>query len=606
MTSMPIVILPAIAQRIAELESDPRPIVVHELFAELNKLVADPDKLTDDERLGCQAEIVAWRFMPMRGKSRGPWDSYFGPFASGTTADGKEVHMPEAQDVHPEVIEHWRLRSEQTPHPVLRARYADLALEIGQIWNRNHLGGHQPSFTREISQRAIDAHLAAIAEGLEDSDHQAWTFLNRALDLALLIKDPQRVKQVKLAAFALCRKQRAAGKSGYWWNLDNMLWDRKDAAHSDAERDELIGWLQEALDFHADIGDPKQFDPHQAQDAANRLHRWSKKIHDPVRGIEALRKAGAAIEAMAAKSNALTAAAWLEDLSRGYWQAKLPDDAARVDATIKARSEEAKQSMKRHEVKLEISLDEMNKWLDGLLITSLEHSLCRISVHLMTSEEKLREHVINWAVNAPFQAHLEISLGEAYGFTRAKIGSLKDDMPGRIMNMAATLIGHHAPWLHIALERAKEQWKLDADSLFTWLIQSPLIPRSAHGLLRIGIEAWFAEDHLKAIHLLVPQVEAALREWLVLLGESPMQPDTDSGGFKAIGMGQVLHTDSFKSKVDSTLRLHLKALYTDPKGLNLRNRIAHGLASPELLNRGASNWVIHSLLAIRTYAHIRK
>ena len=71
-------------------------------------------------------------------------------------------------------------------------------------------------------------------------------------------------------------------------------------------------------------------------------------------------------------------------------------------------------------------------------------------------------------------------------------------------------------------------------------------------------------------------------------------------------MGKVLHTESFRTKVDQTLWLHLRALYTDAKGLNLRNRIAHGLASPEALNRGAANWVIHSLLAIRTYAHLRK
>lgn len=603
---MPIVILPAIAQRIAELEADPRPIEVHQLFAELNQLVAEPDKLTDDERLGCQAEIVAWRFMPMRGEDRGPWDSYFGPLASGTTADGKEVYLPDARDVHREVIEHWRSRSEQTPHPVLRARYADLALEISRIWNRHHPSEPQLSFPRELSQRAIDAHLAAIAAGLEQSDHQAWTFLNRALDLALFVKDTPRVEQVKLAAFAHCRKQREAGKSGYWWNLDNMLWDRKGVALADAERDELIGWLQEALNVHANISDPKRFDPHQAQDAADRLSRWSEKMRDPARGIAAIKKAGAAFEAMAAQSNALTAAAWLEDLSRRYRQAKLMDDAARVDAAIKARAAEAEQSMTRHEVKLEITKEQMDEWLDALLITSLELSLGRIAVHLMTSEERLREMVETSAANAPLQAHIPISLGGSHGFTRATVGSVKDDMPGRIMNMAATLIGHQAPWLHIALERAKEQWKLDADSLLAWLTESPLFPPSAHGLLRAGIEAWFGEDHLKAIHLLAPQAEAALREWLVLLGESPMRPDTESGGFEAIGMGKVLHTDAFKTKVDPTLRLHLRALYTDPKGLNLRNRIAHGLASPEVLHRGASDWVIHSLLAIRTYAHVCK
>ena len=84
-----------------------------------------------------------------------------------------------------------------------------------------------------------------------------------------------------------------------------------------------------------------------------------------------------------------------------------------------------------------------------------------------------------------------------------------------------------------------------------------------------------------------------------------MRPDPESGGFEALGMGRVLHTESFRTRVNPTLRMHLRALYTDAKGLNVRNRIAHGLASPEVLDRGIANWVIHSLLAIRTYAHLK-
>lgn len=602
---MPISILPSIASRLAELEAAPRPIEPHLLSVELDRLVTDPDKLTEDERLGCQAEIVGWRFMPMRGDDRGPWDSYFGPLGSGTTEDGKEVYFPDAREISREVIEHWWNRSEQASHPVLRARYADLALEIGRVWNRHHPSQPQFTFSRELAQRAVDAHLKAVADDLAESDHQAWTFLNRALDLALLVKDRERVGRAKLEAFAYCRKLHGAGESGYWWNLDNMFWDRKGAPLTEEERSELIGWLEEALEGHANIKDAQRFDPHQAQSAADRLSRWSEKLGAPERSISVIKKAGAAFEEIAAKSNALTAIAWLEDLSVRYRRANLMGDVARVDATIKARSEEAEQSMRRHEVRLEITKQEMDEWLNNLLGESLELSLGRIAVHLMTSEEQLRQFVEDSAANAPLQAHIQINIVGSSGFTRAKIGSVKDDMPGRLMNMAATLIGQQAPWVHMALQRAKEKWQLDSEKLFAWLTQSPLFPVGSHSLLRVDIDSWFAEDHLKAIHLLVPQAEAALREWLMLMGESPMRPDPESGGFEALGMGRVLHTESFRTRVNPTLRMHLRALYTDAKGLNVRNRIAHGLASPEVLDRGIANWVIHSLLAIRTYAHLK-
>lgn len=606
MARMPIAILPAIASRLAEIEALLTPFDAFELSGQLDQLVGADAKLTDDERLGCQAEILGLRFTPAHGADRGPWDCYFGPTFSGQSADGEMVYIPDARAIDAEVIEYWKARSEQTPHPTLQARYADLALEIGRVWNREHRSEAPIELPRALTQSAIDAHLTSVETGLSHSEHQAWEFLNRAMDLALFIHDEGRVARAKRVAYEHSRQQRAVGESGYWWRLDNMVWDRKGLDLTDDERAELLSWLDEALAVHADIGDEKRFDPHQAQMAADRLRRWRDKLGQVDLGIEALKKAGAAFEAIAAKTNALTAIAWLQDLSARYRQARLMSDAARVDAAIKARSAEAEASMTRHEVKIEIPQEEMDQWLGALLKDSLDVSLGRIAVHLMNDEERLRRMVEESAANAPLQAHIAMSIMGENGFTRATIGSVKDDLPGRVLNMAATLIGHSAPLLHMALDRAKTQWSLNAETLFAWLTQSPLFPPSVHGLLREGIDAWFDEDHVKAIHLLVPQVEASLREWLSALGESPMEHDRRASGFKVIGMGDVLRAKSFTEGVHPTLRHHLRAFYTEAKGLNLRNQLAHGLSRPETLNRGTANWVIHSLLAIRTFAHLNR
>jgi hypothetical protein len=603
---MPIAVIPAIAIRLAAIEASLTPFDAFPLSSELDQLVIDASTLSDDERLGCVAEIVGQKFMPMRGEDRGPWDSYFGPIFSGAMADGNEVYVPDARKIPREVIEYWRGRAEQSPHPALQARYAELALEIGRIWNRQHPDESPLDFPRELSHRAIDAHLKTVEAGLAHDEHQAWSFLNRALGLALDFHDAERTERIKLGAYKYCRDQRAAGKSGYWWHLDSMVWDRKGLPLREEERDELLTWLQEALDVHSDIDDPERFDPHQAQDAADRLQRWHDKLGHRDQGVAAIKQAGLAFEGMGVRTNALTAIAWLEDLSVRYRRVHLMDDVARVDAMIKARSHEAEQSMTRHEITFEIPKTELDRWLDELLVHSLERSLGRIAVQLMYKPDWLKKMVEDTAANEPLSAQIQINIMGASGFTRAVIGSVKDDMPGRVIHMASTLIGQSAPWLHLAFERAKENWQLDADRLHAWLIQSPLFPLSVHDLLRLGVDAWIAGDTVKAIHILVPQVEAALREWLMLLGESPMVPDRESRGFEVIGMGRILHTESFKKKVDPTLRLHLRALYTDPKGLNLRNRLAHGLASPEMLARGTANWVLHSLLAVRTYSLLRK
>lgn len=109
---------------------------------------------------------------------------------------------------------------------------------------------------------------------------------------------------------------------------------------------------------------------------------------------------------------------------------------------------------------------------------------------------------------------------------------------------------------------------------------------------------------MKAVLVLVPQVEAGLREMLGSYDESPMRYNAQEGGFETLGMGAVLANPNFGAKAHPRFRLHMRALYTSPKGLNLRNRVAHGLAGSDAFGLGMANWVIHSLLAIRTFGHL--
>ena len=601
---MPIVIPTPIAEKLANIESSLKPFDVFELFGELNQLVNNAE-LTNDEQLGYQAEVLGFQFTPMRGNERSPWGGYFGPtFSWGSTPD-EMVHIPNAKNISWEVIEYWDARSKQTPHPTLQARYADLALDICRIWNHQNPNS-KIQLPRDLTWRAIDGYIHSVESNLSSSDHQTWVFLNRALDLSLYLHDKQRIAKVKSVAFAYVRNQAKTNESRSWWGLDNLVWGKKGLDLSNAERNELIGWLEEALKISSNINDPNHFNPHDALSAADLLHRWYGKLKQPDLGIAAIQKAGAAFEKIATKTNALTAIAWLEDLSIRYKNIHQMEDVARVNATIKARSAEVDGEMTHHEVKIEISKEQLEQWLDSLFMQSLEISLGRIAVNLMYTPEKIKEMVENSANSAPLQALIPITIMGVDGFTQAKIGSVTDDMAGRLIHMTSRLIGHSAPLLNFAFDRAKEKWQLDADKLFIWLTQSPLFPPNRYTLLRAGIDAWFVENYVVAIHLLIPQTETILREWLILMGESSMRPTQDSTSFEAIGMRAVLNTESFRTKIHPMLRLHLDALFTNTKGLNLRNRISHGIADPEILNRGMANWVIHSLLAIRTFAHLKK
>jgi hypothetical protein len=77
-----------------------------------------------------------------------------------------------------------------------------------------------------------------------------------------------------------------------------------------------------------------------------------------------------------------------------------------------------------------------------------------------------------------------------------------------------------------------------------------------------------------------------------------MKSNQNFQGFQTIGLGEVLRHERFEEAVPLNVRFHLNILLTDPRGINLRNEVAHGIANHDLFGRGIANWVVHALLLV--------
>ncbi len=600
---MPITLPLAIAAHIAKTETAMTTIDNDAYCAALDALVPDDDALTADERRGCFAEISAHRFMLTTAADRGPWDLGFAPLGTRRFQDGTEEHGPDARHVDRETIEYWAARSADSPHSLLRARYADLAREMTIFMNKDQPTPQRVKPSRELSQRAAQSYLDIVGQGLATDEHHAWIFIRRAVELAIWVHDVELVAKAKDAAFVYNRGLHVNGGVTRWWNIDNLLWDHKELDITSGERAELIDWLNDALAMHVDISDPQRFDPHQALEAAQSLMRRHGADESEL-GLAALRKAGAAFEAMAAKADAMLAGAWLQSMSLRYRAAGLLDDAGRVDLAILARSAEAMELMTRRSStvggpRILPENDDDAEIIEMLTRVSAERSLELIAAHLMAPEAQLRAIELESAATPRFGDRIPIEKVGADGFTTATIGSVEDDFAGRLVYFAAFYMSTRSSELDGAFKAAVAKWNINAESLMAFVAQCPFFLVRSHGLIKAGIDAWFEGDDLKAIHVLVPQVEAAVRQMLIAAGASPMKRNERDDGFEAMGMGAILVAPELAKKLDPTLRLHLRSLYTSPKGHNLRNELAHGLAMPSIFGRGLANWVVHSLLAIR-------
>src|SRR5262249_41191279 len=114
-----------------------------------------------------------------------------------------------------------------------------------------------------------------------------------------------------------------------------------------------------------------------------------------------------------------------------------------------------------------------------------------------------------------------------------------------------------------------------------------------------GVRAFYEDDHVKAAHVLIPQVEHAMRSIAGQLGKPVTKPHQKvKGASVVINMGDILYDDAITSALGDDLTLYFLSLYADPRGYNLRNELAHG--ELEFLSMGdhLSRLLMHTLLIL--------
>jgi hypothetical protein len=352
--------------------------------------------------------------------------------------------------------------------------------------------------------------------------------------------------------------------------------------------------LENALKNHSNFQNKENFDPHQATDAADRLARRLADEPDEVRRVVCT--AGKAFEEAAKQASAMLAVAWLEDLIPRYRNVGLTEDAIRVEKAIRERAEQMRAEMKTVSHSIEISKDKMDAWVEAITEGDLRATLARIALQCMTREDEIRKNLLDLVEDAPLSSMMSMVLTGPDGFTEAVVKSVEEDMEGRSIKQAADVLQWNQIFIHNAFAATRAKYGLDVDLLVEFLSEAPFFAVGREALLREGLSAWLAEDAVKAIHVLVPQVEATCRNLLAMLGASVRRHDPNYGGFRVIGMGEVVNHPRFG--VPKDIRFNLRALFCDPRGLNLRNHLAHGIASIGLFNVGLANWVVHSLLML--------
>ena len=565
-------------------DASPADLNLHELFQTLYDAVPEANDLSDGERRGAYAETFPFGLMTSRGYAS-PWGTYFSPQGSGERQDGTRVYFPDIADADTETLAHWMARAQNLTQPILRARYADVAWEMAPLIS----GARRDP---EMARIAIDAYLATPSLSPAPCLYKQVEATSRSLHLAILINDQSRVEAARRALVDLHRQ--AVTLRTQWWGTFDTLINNKRAGVTDAERDELVASLENLLDEFADFSDPSKFSPHDVESIVKRLvpiYRRSKKADDATRLYAVL---GKTFEHFATIADPFLASVVLQTAVNAYHDAGLGDDSKRARMLMEAKIGAAAEVMVPISTQIEIKDEDIETFLNGVVVDNRGQSLANIAAQFLCSRAKLENLIMEVAKEAPLQSILTQTI-LAEDHVAAKLGSVAEDPNGRVIAQAKISFVFDSLWLHQALIAAVDRNALAPHDIVAWTNRLALFDDIS--FLLEGVADWYEGDAVKTLHVLVPQIEAGLRSIVGKLGKPVTKPHgTLKGVDVSINMGDILNSKDVTEALGPDITLHFLALYADPRGRNLRNNLAHGLITRRAASRDVTNWLIHSLL----------
>jgi hypothetical protein len=357
----------------------------------------------------------------------------------------------------------------------------------------------------------------------------------------------------------------------------------------------LVADLETRLDRLAKVVDPAVLEPHAACAAALRLARYYRRMQ---RLDEARRVIGEAAEVFRRKAESvmpLVGAGWLQDMLRIVTEFGMSDEADAIRETIVRLGRSGIEQMPTVTHSIQIDGQEFHDWLSALAKGDLRSALSRVAAHFTLDKQTLVDQCN--AINAayPLAAMLPVTKFHRSGRPIASIGRTEIDVEGRLIYDAAERLGYSAAFLRAAMARIGVDHKPSPSEVVAVLCESPVFERDNLQLVETGIHLYLAGDHAAAAHVLMPQIEAAIRRF-AWLARASIHKQGRNGAILVKNLDDLLREPSVVASLGESVVLYLRTLLTDPRGWNARNDLCHGLLPGDWHWSAVADRIFHVLI----------
>lgn len=506
-----------------------------------------------------------------------------------------------------EAIDYYRKRIEETPNPIRRARYADivysaLARRGGSVF--------------EYGVEAARAYLAQVPLCIEQERHaELVANLDRAAEFAVFFSNRD------LAAETVGQIQDAldevVSQEGFVWAralcqtliylserfeelVDPEVWSKIEAIC-----DEGVCHCSDSGNWHL----ARQL-MHLGAKVVESVGKESKAWNYRVQVAESLEEQSRRRESDDGPAGgSLPAFTLMEDASRAYQRclslAPTTEEKARIREKMQETRREvrrliqqAEQEMNAHEVSISIPGEVLEKELiEPLLAAPSEDTFTRLAhcPDLVPDMDDIRAQAAETAEQHPL--HYLISQIRLRDGRKVDETSLQDDESAQLTEHLGYWFQVQMRLLDIVLHRLREEGRFTASSLMEHIEQWELVSERDLPFIEKGVERYFSDDFISALHILTPRIEHMLKSALEQVGISPVAVPNERQ-VREQTFGTYLHRDDVQWNVGESIWHYEDYALVNEHGLNLRNDVAHGWVVSPQCNRMSVQVILFAILLL--------
>lgn len=147
-------------------------------------------------------------------------------------------------------------------------------------------------------------------------------------------------------------------------------------------------------------------------------------------------------------------------------------------------------------------------------------------------------------------------------------------------------------------EKLRSEWDLNWTDLFTVISASQFWRDEDVPFLRTGAKRFLEVDYISSIHVLVPRVEQLIRLMLIAVGMDATA--YKNGSLIERPLGELLREADEKGAMPKEILRLLQLTLSEESGLNLRNRVAHGLITESQTGCDTACRILHLLILLNS------